>query len=378
MRKSGPLVRWRERTAVLPCSGPVSQRARWCARRRGPLLVLSALIALLLGVAACSGSSAPTSRPATPSPSSSPTAAATPSPLVPRSGLGWASGANGNYPADINAWATWTGRPVDVAVVFTTRKDWPGITTATWPVGAFSRDAFTGQLSVAQPLYPEGGDEQACARGDYDGHWAQFGTTLTRYGRGDAYVRLGWEFNGSWMYWHVRDPQTWKSCFVHAVTAIRSTAPHVKIEWTMSAHSNTLPGSGADVWSAYPGDAYVDVVGIDDYDIYPASTTQQAWDKQCTEPSGLCTVTDFARAHGKPLAVPEWGLSYSNGGGQDNPFFIEKMHEFFARNADLLAYEAYYNNAEADNVRSSLHNPVLNPNSSRRYLELFGKNPATG
>ncbi|CAO5149744.1 GH26 domain-containing protein [Frankia sp. AiPs1] len=353
-----------------------------------PPVVLIATLALVLAIAACSGQSgqaSPTSqaeragRPATASPAV-PSASASGSPRQPaiRSGLGWASGANGNHPADVNAWASWTGRPVDVAVVFTTRNDWPSLTTASWPVGAFTRAQFPGQLSVAQPLYPVSGNELACARGDYDGSWAQFGSTLTRYGRGDAYVRLGWEFNGAWMYWHVRDPQAWKSCFVHAVTAIRSTAPRVRIEWTLSAHSDTLPGGDTDVWAAYPGDAYVDVVSIDDYDIYPASTTQNAWDQQCHQPSGLCTVADFARAHHKKLAVPEWGLSYSNGGGGDNPFYIEKMHDFFTRNTGLLAYEAYFNTSEAGNVRSSLHNPDLNPDSSHRYLDLFGTSRGAG
>jgi hypothetical protein len=88
--------------------------------------------------------------------------------------------------------------------------------------------------------------------------------------------------------------------------------------------------------------------------------------------SGLCTVIDFARAHGKRFAVPEWGLVRSGGGGGDNPFYIHKMYDTFAANAKDLAYEAYYNNSEQDNVRSSLHNPNLNPKSSVRYLKLFG------
>ena len=55
---------------------------------------------------------------------------------------------------------------------------------------------------------------------------------------------------------------------------------------------------------------------------------------------------EFARDHGKPFAVPEWGLVRSTGGGGDNPFYIQKMYETFVENADDLAYEAYYNAAE--------------------------------
>jgi hypothetical protein len=382
MRRSGwasPVLRRTrpgQQMEAMPAGG--RQRVAGSRRRvvtRGPVGVVAAALAVLLALAACSsgGSPHPTPSAASPSAAARPGAAATTAPASAQSGLGWASGANGNFPADVNAWATWTGRPVDVAVVFTNRVDWPNITTASWPVGAFTRAAFPGQLSVAQPLFPQDGNEAACARGEYDSHWSQFGQTLTKYGRGDAYVRLGWEFNGSWFWWYVRDPQAWKTCFQRAVTAIRSTAPKVRIEWTMTAHQDTLPHSKIDVWAAYPGDDYVDVVSVDAYDFYPASTDQTSWDRQCHQRSGLCTVADFARAHGKALAVPEWGVAHSNSGGGDNPFLVEKMHEFFTQTADILAYEAYYNNSEADNVRSSLNNPDLNPRSARRYLDLFGR-----
>jgi beta-mannanase len=142
----------------------------------------------------------------------------------------------------------------------------------------------------------------------------------------------------------------------------------------MTAHRDRIPDGSAGVWDVYPGDSYVDVVSIDAYDFFPASVTQKIWDTQCNFQSGLCSVIKFAREHRKPFAVPEWGLVRSSGGGGDNPFFIQKMYEVFAANADILAYEAYYNNAEPDNVRSSLYEPVLNPDSGKRYRELFGAN----
>ena len=286
----------------------------------------------------------------------------------------WVTGANGNYPDDVNAWSEFTGRPVDLAIVFTDRGDWYNITEADWPVGSFTRDDWPGELSVGQPLFAPDGDEASCARGDYDEHWAEFGRTLTKFGRGDAYVRLGWEFNGEWMYWHVRDAETWKQCFRNAVTAMRSTAPDVRIDWNMSAHRDRIPNGTAGVWDVYPGDEFVDVVSIDAYDSYPASLTSEIWDRQCHADSGLCTVIEFARAHGKPFAVPEWGVVNDVGGGGDNPFYVQKMFETFVENADDLAYEAYYNNAEEKNVRSALVAPVLNPDAAETYREYFGAN----
>jgi hypothetical protein len=283
----------------------------------------------------------------------------------------WVTAANGNAVDAVRQWESFIGRTVGVAVVFTVRDNWGDLVGTTWPITAFPRSAFPGTLSIAQPLFPQNGSLSACAAGAYDGYWAQFGRTLTANDRADSYVRLGWEFNGDWFWWAAYNPAAWKTCFQRAAGAIRSTDPAVRIEWNISAHRDKLPG-GQDLWSVYPGDRYVDVISVDDYDSYPASTDDTIFKRQCDAPSGLCTAVAFARAHGKKLAVPEWGLVRSTGGGGDNPFFIRKMHQFFAANQDILAYEGYYNTAEADNVKSSLRAPVLNPRAAAEYLNLFG------
>ncbi|MBL7487857.1 glycosidase [Frankia sp. AgB1.9] len=331
------------------------------ARDAGPALAV-ALLLVVAGLGACSHSA--------PRRPSAPVAVANPS--VAGTGVRWVSGANGNFPSEIEPWAAWTGRPVDLAMIFTSRTDWNSVESPDWPLDAFTTAAWPGQISIAQPLWPDsGGNERDCAAGAYDEHWHRFGENLLKYGRGDAIVRLGWEFNGDWYDWYPRDVNVWKQCYQRTVTALRDTAPDVRIDWTMTMHRDDLP-RGGDVWSAYPGDAYVDIIGIDYYDMSPPASTQGLWDRLCVAPSGLCTVIQQARARGKKFSVPEWGVVSGAGGGGDNPFFIQKMYAMFQANAGILAYEAYYNNADADNVRSSLLNPTLNPRSAQRYLQLFG------
>jgi hypothetical protein len=323
------------------------------------------LLAILLGLAGLTACSSGAHH--------KPSAAASlANPPVVGTGVRWVSGANGNFPVEIEPWAAWTGRPVGLAMIFTTRRDWGTVESPDWPLSAFTRAHWTGQISIAQPLWPDsGGNERDCASGAYDEHWRRFGENLVKYGRGDAIVRLGWEFNGDWYDWYPRNRDVWKQCFGRTVTALRAAAPDVQIDWTMTMHQDELP-RGGDVWSAYPGDAYVDIIGIDYYDMSPPAPTQGLWDRLCTAPSGLCTVIQEARAHGKKFSVPEWGVASGSGGGGDNPFFVQKMYAMFQANADVLAYESYYNNSEPDNVRSSLLNPTLNPRSAQRYLQLFG------
>ncbi|EIV95572.1 glycoside hydrolase family 26 protein [Frankia sp. QA3] len=289
-------------------------------------------------------------------------------------GVAWPSGANANPPHDLATWERWLGRRTDVAVVFTVRDNWQKIVGDDWPLSELRPQAYAGKVSVAQPLFPKDGNEAACARGDYDANWATFGRTLVRNGRGDAFVRLGWEFNGDWFWWYPRDTATWRTCFQRAVTAIRSTSPDVRIDWNVSAHRDSMP-NGDNVWAAYPGDGFVDVVSIDAYDSYPPSLTRATFDAQCHQDSGACTVARFAHEHGKRFAVPEWGVVRSAGGGADNPYYIQKMYELFQANRANLAYEAYFTATDAGNVQSSLFDPPSNPRAAQRYRALFGAQP---
>ncbi len=291
------------------------------------------------------------------------------------SGLPWMSGV---YPShvlsQVLSFGNWRGRPNDVAHVFTVRtKGWSAMVEPRWPLDLYK--GFQGKLVISQPTYPKGqGNNAACARGEYDEHWKKFGTFLKNNGRADSIVRIGWEFNGTFMYWHSDAAGTqFRDCFRRISTAIRSTDPEVKIDWTFNAHASPVPNGGSP-WAAYPGDEYVDYVGIDSYDWYPASRNEAEWNRQCDNPNGLCYLLDFARQHGKKVGVGEWGVaSCSRGGGGDNPFYIQKMYDTFMEYKDVMAYEAYFHDAAPGNVCSTIQNGGQNPKASATYKRLFGR-----
>ncbi|WP_232295583.1 beta-mannanase, partial [Parafrankia sp. EUN1f] len=174
------------------------------------------------------------------------------------SGLPWMSGV---YPSHILAqvlsFGNWRGRPNDVAHVFTVRsKGWSAMVEPRWPLDLYK--GFQGTLIISQPTFPKGqGNNAACARGEYDRYWKTFGTFLKNNGRAASIVRIGWEFNGTFMYWHADNAGTeFRDCFRKISTAIRSTDPEVKIDWTFNAHASPVPKTGTP-WAAYPGDEYV-------------------------------------------------------------------------------------------------------------------------
>ena len=343
------------------------------------------------------GSTAGTTPPASTPPASTPSAtpAGTPSPAATTpttptgpsvstglagltgalSGLPWASGAY-NQPVlnSLQNFGSWRGRPADVALLYTIRSSWDGLVKPDWPVNTFA--GYQGRLILSQPTFPQGqGNNAACAAGQYNSKWSQLGTYLVQHNRADTIVRIGWEFNGTFMYWHTdADPTNFRNCFRQISQSIKSTDPKVLIDWTFNAHASPVPSSG-NPYDAYPGDDVVDLVGIDDYDHFPPSRDQVTWDKQCNDVNGLCHLITFARAHGKKVSVGEWGVtSCSGNGGGDNPFYIQKMYDTFKANADVMGYEAYFNDTAPGNVCSSIvgGGSSQNPKASSLYKTLFG------
>lgn len=305
-----------------------------------------------------------------------------PPPPPDTSSLPFKNGINAHQEYEWQRWQSWTGRPVDVVTVFPTRSDgWAGFTQYTWEFDNLA--SFGGKMDFAIPLFPDGQSNLTdCAAGAYDDYWKQFGSLLAAHGRGSSYVRPAWEFNGDYFEGsRAGDSALWIASFRRVVNAIRSTAPGVKIEWVMNAHGSP-PGypPGGNAWSVYPGDEYVDIIGIDNYDMYPPSHNDQEWDAQCNDIHGLCYVIEQARAHHKQFCVPEWGVSNkSPNGGGDNAYFITKMFNLFKDNADIMAYEAYFNDGHPDNVMSELFNiednkpTTINPAAAAKFLELFGR-----
>ncbi len=104
-----------------------------------------------------------------------------------------------------------------------------------------------------------------------------------------------------------------------------------------------------------------DIIGPDYYDTglrkgppYGSGSFEDRWNEQANAtgpgggPRGINRWATYVRGTGKRLGIGEWGVSPlgdSNYGGGDNPTFIRKMFEFFQANADIMAYENYFNSS---------------------------------
>jgi hypothetical protein len=163
----------------------------------------------------------------------------------------------------------------------------------------------------------------------------------------NAILRLGWEFDGGIFAWSATTPgaeASYATYFRRIVTSMKSVAgERFKFVWNPDAAAfNDGP---YDVTAAYPGNAYVDYIGLDAYDestITPR-TGYQAW-RETTLPD-LKLAQKFAATEGKPLAIPEWGVAITSGGEGlgDDPVYINKFLDWMKAPANDVVYESYFN-----------------------------------
>jgi len=120
----------------------------------------------------------------------------------------------------------------------------------------------------------------------------------------------------------------------------------------------------------YPGDAYVDIVGLDAYDRkYFHVHDEASWQNYLHGVGGLDVWYQFAMKHHKKFSVPEWALYNEEG---DNPYYIQKMYSFFAAHAAHIAYECYFS-YNARFIQSDIYpqKGSHNPKSSVMYAALW-------
>ena len=286
--------------------------------------------------------------------------------------LPWASGVfiPGDSASAVNAFGAWRGARADVVVTWPARANWNDVTNSTWLYDRWKSSPQT--LVLGLPPFPEkvGATLANCARGSYDAQWRRFGSTIKAAGiSGRTIIRLGWELNGNWYAWSAKNPAQFAACWRHVQRAAESTAPALRWDWNVNRGPSPL---GIDARRAYPGDAYVDIVGVDSYDGWPGVRTARDWNEHLKGAYGLKFWANFARAHGKKLSVPEWGVypgtAWAGHNGGDNPYYVAKMFGFFRQYSKELAYEAYFNEP-ASYYAGALS---MNPRAAAEYRKQIG------
>jgi hypothetical protein len=281
--------------------------------------------------------------------------------------------------AGLAQFETWFGQPASAVLGYTGVANWKDFEGSVgWSTAFWAKVDRPVLWSV--PLIPARttGNEKAtladAGKGLYNAHYKAVAQKLAQFRPKDSviYVRTGWEFNGGWFAWTVHGGKgdDFIAAFRQFVTTFRSVSPRFRFDW--------CPAWGDQVWSDrkpvplaqfYPGDEYVDVIGLDIYDEKQYTKIEdpvKRWQFYLKRGHGLNWHRRFATEHHKPMSFPEWGI----GGAGDDPYFIEKFHQWVADN-DVL-YHTYWNSNAGYKGKLSTDKY---PQAGARFKELFGEDP---
>jgi beta-mannanase len=207
--------------------------------------------------------------------------------------------------------------------------------------------------------------EQSCAAGDYNTYASELGTNLVAAGLQNSVIRLGWEMNGPWEGDFVgttsQEQSAWVTCFQNEVTALRSASgEHFLIDWNPNSCTETIPYA-----NYYPGNSYVDILGLDFYDVSCDSpNTALAFSALASVPSGLDSFEAFANAQGKPMSFPEWGLVSTPSG--DDPGYVDGVGSTVDNGN--FAFQQYFDVVDGDTMLLNSGTPL----SVAAYQKYFG------
>ena len=275
------------------------------------------------------------------------------------------SGADASY---LDQEQEWLGASLDSVMVFGGCAGWTDwLTSIQSARGAFAPTGKDVLWSV--PLIVDGATLAAAAGGAYDTNYTALAQYLAANSSDDSqiYVRLGWEFNGTgYNAWSaVGQPQNYVGAFQHAVAAFRAVSDKFRFEWTPNKGD-----VGMNPEDAYPGDQYVDVIGMDFYwettRSWSIADPVKAWNYFVNEKYGLQWHQDFAAAHNKPTAYAEWAVNSNNASA-----FIKLAAQWFESHNVL--YQSYWNSNS--NFQGKLSDNQY-PDSGAAYKAAFAD--ATG
>jgi hypothetical protein len=264
----------------------------------------------------------------------------------------------------LQAWEQWLRqRPSSVlGVDFYGGSRWEDFSGLNWVPGLWKKLNPERNIVWSVPLTVRGTPLAEIANGLHDAEFEAAARAISEP-QPRAIIRLGWEMNIADSAWFAKGQEAdYIAAFRRVVGIFRRHSDGFRFDW--------CPGWGpqdlaADL--AYPGDDVVDYIGLDVYDFRLEGSPQERWDTfYLKAPFGLQWHRDFAARHNKRMSYPEWGVGHAG----DNPFFVQRMHDWFVQNQADIAYAAYFN---VDGLWPTQIDTNRFPKSQKLFRKLFGR-----
>ncbi len=265
----------------------------------------------------------------------------------------------GNEPERVTQFERWLGRPVDGVLGYTAGQNWDDIADPGWAIALWAPIDRPVYWSV--PLIPEtAADLRLAAAGAYNMRYRSAATRLALFRPRDRHlhIRTGWEFNTTNFQWAARGRErAFVGAFRHFVDSFRAVSDRFLFEWNMNLDGNMEPEA------AYPGDAHVDVIGMDFYwnPRWTSTDPVRAWDWMLNHRRGLRWHQDFAASHRKPTAYSEWGVTTD-----DAEPYLERAKAWF--DSHEVLFHTYW---DSDSAYPGRLSDGKFPHSAAAFRRLF-------
>lgn len=222
-------------------------------------------------------------------------------------------------------------------------------------------------------------------------YFANYAKEVNDLGFKSVIIRLGYEFDGGWNPFGNLNvmsdmPGNYIKAWQNIVSAMRKADTRHVIKgffWNPTDGNVQI-----DQFAYYPGDAYVDFVGFDEYDFgyngdYKVSETQPAQAQQDAawknmELPRINRFADLARKHNKRIIIGEWGLwqlnDKSHPSGGDNPSYIKRMYDWMSDPKNRVYMEVYFETPSDGDAQlwPRWGKQTKYPKSAALYRRLFG------
>lgn len=150
------------------------------------------------------------------------------------------------------------------------------------------------------------------------------------------------EFDGSWFWWGAAhcSPEEYKELFAFTVTYLRDVKEVTNFLYAFSPDNQFH--SEADYLKRYPGDAYVDVLGMDNYGDFDNKGEEGAR----LANSKLKILSDLAKQRNKIAALTETGYQITFTKDPIEGFFSKYIYNALTANDIAVSYVMFWENNE--------------------------------
>jgi mannan endo-1,4-beta-mannosidase len=148
------------------------------------------------------------------------------------------------------------------------------------------------------------------------------------------------EFDGSWFWWGANycTPEEYKTAYQFTVDYLKNIKGVHNILYAFSPDNSYT--TETNYLSQYPGDKYVDILGMDNYGDFDNKGQNGA----NTANSKLKIISDYAKAKVKIAALTETGFRVTSSISPVNNWFSTYLYSALTANSIEVSYVMFWNN----------------------------------